>query len=671
MQHQARLLLVLALGLLLQACSGAGPDAGSEVAAAPLGLSLPLRQALYEQEQAVNAAADLRAIKRLEHSYAQYLSAGRWQDAAALFSSQGVLVDGNRRYTPREIGAWLQQRSGALPGQGLPVGRLHEVMVLSPVLNLSANPGEAFGRWRQLTLEGVYRQSANWHVGINENRYVKEGGQWKFAEFHHYPLFGGPWREGWQLLNEEQPETVQPVPFHYDVTAAGRPILPVSVPTALPELDLAEAEARLQALEQQAQRLLDEDAVINLHNAFGYYVDRKMWQDMAELFAEDSSFEYGQIGVFKGRERVRAAFEKYGGPGPLPPREVSDHVQLQPVVSVAPDGMSARARVSRIQMLGIHDEFSMLGVAVYLNDFRKQDGKWMLHNVRVYNHMTTDYEQGFALDARPVTEALSDFPPDAPPTIRYQSYPEFFAPEFLPKPGTAAPVHETVGVASRITEDELQQRLAELARKTRQLEAYNGTENVANAYGYAIDEFLWDDMADLFSVEGWKELSYIGRYTGRERIRQSVVDRYGRGGRRANSMTFHQKTQPVITVSHDGLSSRIRTRLFQMNASRNPGGSWMSGIYENAAVKENGVWKLSAMDLDYTWSADYLGGWAKVEPGAFNRFVPAAGALTSAAAPDAPLRGVITPPYPVDVVDMAFHYRNPVSWREPPILLQH
>ena len=108
-----------------------------------------------------------------------------------------------------------------------------------------------------------------------------------------------------------------------------------------------------------------------------------------------------------------------------------------------------------------------------------------------------------------------------------------------------------------------------------------------------------------------------------------------------------------------------------MNASRSPGGSWMSGIYENAAVKENGVWKLSAMDLDYTWSADYLGGWANADAGAFSRFVPAAGSLTGDAAPDAPLRGIITPPYPTDVVDMAFHYRNPVSGREPPVLLQH
>src|SRR5690606_41312438 len=96
--------------------------------------------------------------------------------------------------------------------------------------------------------------------------------------------------------------------------------------------------------------------------------------------------------------------------------------------------------------------------------------------------------------------------------------------------------------------DEFDARLAALENDAHRLLAYNGIENVSNAYGYAIDEFLRDDMADLFAVNGWKELGNVGRYTGRERIRQSVVDRYGRGGRRPNSMTFHQKTQPYVTV---------------------------------------------------------------------------------------------------------------------------
>jgi hypothetical protein len=649
-------LLVLVL-FCLQACAPAQQEPGDAIAVAGIRLTPESRRALQELEASVTAAADLRAIKRLEHSYAQFLSAGRWLDAAALFASDGVLIDGDKRYTPREIGAWLQQHIGALPGQGFPRGRMYDVVVLSPVVTLDATPGKAAGRWRQLALEGQYQVRANWAAGINENRYVKENGQWKFAEFQHYPVFGGAWHEGWRLLQEEVPAALLAVPFHYTVAAAGTPV-PTTLPATLPGAELAvldehSAAQQLLALEQEAQRLLDEDAIINLHNMFGYYIDRKMWDDLADLFAPDGSFELGQLGVFQGRERVRTAFEHFGGKGPLPVNEVFDHVQLQPVVSVAADGQSARARVTRIQMLGIHRDFSSFGTAVYLNDFTQQNGQWLLDKVRVYNHMSTDYQQGFAVDAQPAVAAQADFPADAPPTIRYQSYPEFFSPEFLPLSRVAASGSLLRPVGT------LEQRMAELARKVRQLDAYSGTENVANAYGYAIDDFLWDDMADLFSVQGWKEPGDAGRYDGRERIRQSVVDRHGTSGRPANSMTFHQTTQPVISVSEDGNSARIRTRLLQMNSSRQSGGAWLSGIYENMSVKENGVWKLSGMDLDYTWSANYLGGWSMVEPGS----------LSTDATPDAPLRGTITPPYPDEPVDMAFHYRNPVSGRAPPVLL--
>ena len=275
MKIRARLLLCSLLAVL-QACTPASDETAVSATTPPAAMVAPaLVRSLLEQQQAIAAAADLRDIKRLEHSYAQFLSAGRWQDAAALFSVDGVLIHDEQRYTPREIAAWLQQYSGSLPGQGMPVGRLFEVMVLSPVLNLSTSPDEAYGRWRQLTLEGQYQQRATWAVGINENRYIKENGAWKFAEFHHYPLFAGAWTEGWRMLQEEVAGTVQPVPFHYTAKAAGIPAPVQPLPAELPQLEEAAAAQQLLALEQQARRLQDEDDIINLHNALGYYIDRE------------------------------------------------------------------------------------------------------------------------------------------------------------------------------------------------------------------------------------------------------------------------------------------------------------------------------------------------------------------------------------------------------------
>ncbi len=98
-----------------------------------------------------------------------------------------------------------------------------------------------------------------------------------------------------------------------------------------------------------------------------------------------------------------------------------------------------------------------------------------------------------------------------------------------------------------------------------------------------------DSTSNLFAVNGSKELAGVGNFIGRERVRESMVGRYGRGGRRAAGITLHQKTEPVVTVAPDGKSARIREKLLQLNSSRDGDGSYLIGIYENKVVRENGV----------------------------------------------------------------------------------
>ena len=142
--------------------------------------------------------------------------------------------------------------------------------------------------------------------------------------------------------------------------------------------------------------------------------------------------------------------------------------------------------------------------------------------------------------------------------------------------------------------------------------AYHASENLATAYGYYIDEFAWDETADIFSRDGSKELSYVGTYVGRERIRQSLKLRYP-NPKSPDFLTLHQVVQPVIHVSADARTAKIRARLFQMGGPSGGEGSWVSGIYENTSVDEGGTWKLSGMDLDYVWRAPSRGGWVRVK----------------------------------------------------------
>ena len=62
---------------------------------------------------------------------------------------------------------------------------------------------------------------------------------------------------------------------------------------------------RMSDLAARAQRLSDEIEITNLQHAYGYYVDRKMWDDVADLFAADGTMEIGLQGVYAGRTSIR------------------------------------------------------------------------------------------------------------------------------------------------------------------------------------------------------------------------------------------------------------------------------------------------------------------------------------------------------------------------------
>jgi len=164
------------------------------------------------------------------------------------------------------------------------------------------------------------------------------------------------------------------------------------------------------------------------------------------------------------------------------------------------------------------------------------------------------------------------------------------------------------------------------ARSVERSQAYHAAENLAAAYGYYLDALAWDETAAIFSRSGWNE-----------RIRQSL-NMPASNDTAPNAFTLHQIVQPVIHVSSDARSAKVRVRLFQLGNQTGGEGAWTAGLYENTAIDEGGTWKLSGVSLDYVWTAPSRGGWVRV-----------------------------TAPSAVDQVP--FHYRNPVSRRVPPVLL--
>ena len=132
-------------------------------------------------------------------------------------------------------------------------------------------------------------------------------------------------------------------------------------------------------LAARAQRLSDEIEVTNLQHSYGYYLDRKMWDDVADLFANDGTMEIGLQGVYVGPKSIRRGLGRAG----LADGELNDHVHLQTIVTVMPDG-TARARGTDIGMLGTVGGKALWTQSIYENEFAKQGGVWKFKTMHVY-----------------------------------------------------------------------------------------------------------------------------------------------------------------------------------------------------------------------------------------------------------------------------------------------
>jgi len=62
---------------------------------------------------------------------------------------------------------------------------------------------------------------------------------------------------------------------------------------------------RIAALEQRKSLIEDANAIERLQHSYGYYVDRGLWDEVANLFADDGTIEIALDGVYVDRKSTR------------------------------------------------------------------------------------------------------------------------------------------------------------------------------------------------------------------------------------------------------------------------------------------------------------------------------------------------------------------------------
>lgn len=177
--------------------------------------------------------------------------------------------------------------------------------------------------------------------------------------------------------------------------------------------DSVEVLARkVEQLQHQVGVLEDIHAIRRLQHAYGYYIDKCLYDETVDLFSD-----HGQVwfmgGKFKGKAGIRRLYiDRFrtnftgGRNGPVP-GFLLDHPQLQDIIDVAPDRQTALGRARSMMQAGRHRDFADANRpgwhvrqwwegGIYENTYVREEGIWklLILNYRPVWHAT--FEDGWA-----------------------------------------------------------------------------------------------------------------------------------------------------------------------------------------------------------------------------------------------------------------------------------
>ena len=608
--------------------------------------------------------ADTVEIKRLQSEYGYYLDRSDWDAVLDLFTDDVVAEYGNSGvYRGKDHVRGLLYAIG-YGKSGLRVGQLRDHIQLQPVIDLAADGQSARGRWKALVLLGQYGEYARWQTGPYENEYRKEGGRWKISHIHWYETFTVPYEGGWKtamtrsnVADRKFPPPDGPPTFAANPwPAVTLPPYHYSNPATTPPTPLrANTKGEGSPGEQlaQARRLADlvrdEHQIEVLQRTYGYLVDKNLWTQIADLFTDDGTLEIGGRGVFVGKPRV-LQYLKYLG---VPERgKLYDHTQMEPVVTVAPDGQTAKGRW-RALIFGadLDKKLDFLGDAIYENEYRKENGTWKISKLHAQFILYTDFQRGWGETFWANTTPEVDLPPDRKPSARYEIYPGNTFVPYHYKPGNTWPQSSTTPLEP-VPSAQVKSESATLDKELTRLEDTDAIENLQNAYGFYRDKWQWDDAAKLFVANGTRELAQRGVYVGRNHVRRSF-ELDGPAGLHQGEVDEHFLYQHVIHVSDDGKTAHARVRELTLAGAFGKRAEVGGEVAENTYVKEHGIWKIRSEHQYTTFWADYTKGWSR-------GYMPVATSSSSIPADKPPTETYASFP---DYYIPPFHYPNPVTGR--------
>lgn len=155
-----------------------------------------------QTHDAVQTLLDVHEIANLQGRYLYYVQAHDYERIVSLFAEQDPEVSVEIAESGIYVGVEKVRAlfTGLIEPLFTAPGSLPIHMLNTPVIEVARDGTTAAGMWQTLgcnafsTSRGL---TAVWQQGKYDNRFVKEGGRWKFKQFRWLCNFRTPFDQGW------------------------------------------------------------------------------------------------------------------------------------------------------------------------------------------------------------------------------------------------------------------------------------------------------------------------------------------------------------------------------------------------------------------------------------------------------------------------------------------
>lgn len=163
----------------------------------------------------------------------------------------------------------------------------------------------------------------------------------------------------------------------------------------------------LQALRARVQKLEDLEAIRDLTTRYMQAMHDARWDDAADCFADDASYDHGILGNLQNKEDINSfyrefmkQYEENGG--------WAFDMLSNPLLKV--DGDRAEGRWFLLTLLTDPDsKEAAWGIATLEYEYKRERGEWKFHRNRcISEHQLVDYAKGWGKSGRSRVSSVTE-----------------------------------------------------------------------------------------------------------------------------------------------------------------------------------------------------------------------------------------------------------------------